>query len=182
MAEQDDEEQATPAATEPSVMKWAVAGGLAIFLAVLGAQVAAPIVTALVFGDPNAPAEEVVEGEEADVEPVDFEDRGPAIYVPLDPPLLASFGDDGGQTRYLQMSIEVLGRDIQEMDGVRTHAPAIRNAFLFLVSNHAYEDIGTLKGKEALRAEMLTEARAIMRRNTGVPAIEELYFTSFVVQ
>jgi hypothetical protein len=29
---------------------------------------------------------------------------------------------------------------------------------------------------------MLTEAQEVMRRNVGEPGIEELYFTSFVVQ
>jgi flagellar FliL protein len=186
MDDKDDEEQATPVVTPPSVMKWAVTGGLAIFLAVLSAQVAAPIFTGMILGDPNAPADEMAEGEAEEAEspaPVPIKDRGAAIYVPLEPPLLASFAEEAsGQPRYLQLTVQAMGRDIKLMDDVRTHAPAIRNAFLFLISNHSYKDIGTLEGKESLRAEMLTEAQAIMRSNSGDPAIEELYFTSFVVQ
>jgi flagellar basal body-associated protein FliL len=53
---------------------------------------------------------------------------------------------------------------------------------LFLISNYTYEDIATVAGKEQLRAAMLSEAQAIMKRNTGSPQIEEIYFTSFVVQ
>jgi flagellar FliL protein len=68
------------------------------------------------------------------------------------------------------------------MDAVRQHAPAIRNAYLFLMSNMRYADIATLAGKEQLRAEMREEAQAILIRNTGEPGVEEIYFTSFVVQ
>jgi flagellar FliL protein len=184
MADLDDDSEAPESAAPPSPMKWIVSGGLAIFLAVLGAQVTAPILTRMVLGDPNAPVEEVVEDEDEDgerVEEVAFEDRGPAVYTPLDPPLLASF-EASGSTRYLQLSVQAMGRDAQGMDLVRTHAPALRNAFLFLISNYTYEDIATVAGKEQLRAAMLSEAQAIMKRNTGSPQIEEIYFTSFVVQ
>ena len=182
MAEQDDDAETTAAPAPASPMKLIVPGAVAIFLAVLGAQVAAPVVTRLVFGDPNAPVEEAVEGEDGElVEEVPFEDRGPAVYTPLDPPLLASFSDEGA-TRYLQLSVQAMGRDVQGMDQVRTHAPALRNAFLFLISKYAYADIATVEGKEALRSAMLEQAQEIMRRQTGEPHIEEIYFTSFVVQ
>lgn len=182
MADQDDDSDTPETAAPPSPMKWIIPGGLAIFLAVLGAQVTAPIVTRMVFGDPNAPVEEAVEGEAGEMaEEVPFEDRGPAVYTPLDPPLLASF-EAAGNTRYLQLSVQAMGRNVQGMDLVRTHSPALRNAFLFLISNYTYQDIATVEGKEQLRAAMLSEAQAIMKRNTGSPQIEELYFTSFVVQ
>jgi len=186
----EDDPETTEAPSEPSVMKWVIPGGLAIFLAVLGAQVSAPIVTTLILGDPNASPEEEIddaaEAEAAAQEMVAAEDayveQDPAIYTPLDPPLLASFTGDEGPTRYLQLSVQAMGRKQSSMDAVRTHAPALRNAFLFLISNRSYRDIVTIEGKEQLRAEMLTEAQAIMRRNTGEPAIEQIYFTSFVVQ
>jgi flagellar FliL protein len=188
MAEEETEVETPAPAPAPSPMKWALSGGLAIFVAVLGAQLAAPLLGTLIYGDPNAPVEEAVEGDE-DLDaapiappPVDFASLKPAIYVPLEPPLLASFEDASGGTRYLQMSIQAMGRDQKAMDAVRQHAPAIRNAYLFLMSNMRYEDIATLAGKEQLRAEMREEAQAILIRNTGEPGVEEIYFTSFVVQ
>ncbi len=190
MADEENEVEERAPAPGPSVVKWAVAGGLAIFLAVLGAQLAAPVLTRMLYGDPNAPAEAPAEGEDAaaaaaeppDAPPVDFASLDPAIYVPLDPPLLASFEDDKGSTRFLQLSVQAMGRDPDAMDAVKQHSPAIRNAFLFLMSNLSFDDISTVEGKEQLRAEMLQEAQAILVRNTGEPGIEEIYFTSLVVQ
>lgn len=181
----DSEEQAPQATAQPSVVKWAIALGAAIFIGMLGAQVTAPIVTQMFVGgveDEEVVDEEMAEAGEAIPEELDYTKLAPALYVPLDPPLLASFEAGDGQTRYLQMSIQLMGRKQAAIDAVRTHAPAIRNAFLFLMSNHSYDEVATVAGKEQLRAEMLAEAQAILRRNIGEPGVEEVYFTSLVLQ
>ena len=52
-----------------------------------------------------------------------------------------------------------------------------------MVSAHKVEDLQTLEGKEKLRADMLKSANEMMEKNTGKPdVIEELYFTSLVIQ
>jgi flagellar FliL protein len=186
----DESEDDTPRAPEgPSLMKWSIAGGLAIFLGVLAAQVLAPVLSRMLIGDPDAVEEELAaleadqatDGNAGQAE-VDLSELDPAIYVPLDPPMLASFEGADGQTRYLQMSIQAMGRSQSAMDAVRTHAPAIRNAFLFLMSNYSYEQVATIEGKEDLRKQMIASAREILRRNTGEPGVEEIYFTSLVLQ
>ena len=170
-----------------------IVGAIALFVAVLGAQVAAPILTKMIAGDPNAPADDVAaEGEEqlalAD-EPADDpaaaesdKPLAPAIYVPLDPPFVVSFSDGAGDARFLQLTLQAMARDEHTIEAVKTHAPAIRNAFLFLISGYKVEDLATLQGKEKLRAAMLSAANAIMEKNTGEAGIEELYFTSLVIQ
>ena len=57
-------------------------------------------------------------------------------------------------------------------------APAVHSAQALL----EVEELSTLKGKERLRAEMLVAANQIMEKNTGSAGIEELYFTSLVIQ
>ncbi|MDX1562989.1 MAG: flagellar basal body-associated FliL family protein [Gammaproteobacteria bacterium] len=180
MADEDTEDTTEQQPQGPSVVKWAVAGFLAIFLALVGAQVTGPIVANMLAPGPETD-EEMAEDGEAEEE-VDLTDLDPAIYVPLEPPLLASFEGADGQTRYLQMSVQAMGRSQAAMDAVRNHAPAIRNAFLFLMSEYSFEDIATAEGKERLRTDMRRAAQDILRRNTGDPGIEEIYFTSLVVQ
>jgi len=93
-------------------------------------RVAAPIVTQMILGTGDAVEEQVAEdGDEQAAgagRETDFTSLDPAIYVPLDPPLLASFEAPDGNTRYLQMSIQIMGRKQSAMDAVRQHAPAIR--------------------------------------------------------
>jgi len=170
-----------------------IVGAIALFVAVLGAQVAAPILTKMIAGDPHGPADDVAaEGDEqlalAD-EPADDpaaaesdKPLAPAIYVPLDPPFVVSFSDGAGDARFLQLTLQAMARDEHTIEAVKTHAPAIRNSFLFLISGYKVEDIATLEGKEKLRAAMLSAANAIMEKNTGEAGIEELYFTSLVIQ
>ena len=95
---------------------------------------------------------------------------------------MVNFQGEDGSTRYLQMTVQAMARDQQVIDAIKTHAPAIRNNFLMIIGNRDYEGLGSVEGKERLRAEMLEEARAILKSNTGEPGIEEIYFTSFVMQ
>ncbi len=180
---------------ESGPMKLVIVGAVALFLAVLGAQVAAPILTKMIAGDPSAASKKAADeeagdeqqlaaadtppaGDKADAKPVE-----PAIYVPLDPPFVVSFAEKGGDTRFVQLTLQAMARKEKTIDAIKTHAPAIRNAFLFVISAHKVEDLETLEGKEKLRAEMLKSANDIMEKNTGnAEAIEELYFTSLVIQ
>ena len=106
----------------------------------------------------------------------------PAIYTPLDPPFVVSFNDEAGDTRFIQLTLQAMARSEKTIEAIKTHAPAIRNAFLFLMSGYKVEELSTLEGKEKLRGAMLKSANDIMEKNTGEPGIEELYFTSLVIQ
>jgi flagellar FliL protein len=150
----------------------------------------------MISGDPNAPAKKTAEAEGGDEQQLAVADTAPpaedkadakptepALYVPLDPPFVVSFAEKGGDTRFVQLTLQAMARNEKTIDAIKTHAPAIRNAFLFVISAHKVEDLETLEGKEKLRAEMLTAANGIMEKNTGkADAIEELYFTSLVIQ
>jgi flagellar FliL protein len=181
---------------ESGPMKLVIVGAVALFVAVLGAQVAAPILNKMIAGDPNGPAKkaETAEGDAeqqvavaepapADEKPEAAKPLEPAIYAPLDPPFVVSFSDGKGESRFVQLTLQAMARNEKTIDAIKTHAPALRNAFLFVISGHKVEDLETLQGKEKLRAEMLAAANEIMEKNTGKPdQIEELYFTSLVIQ
>lgn len=185
--EADGDEKAAKGAKKPGVMKLVILGGLAVFVAVLGAQVAAPLVTQMISGHGQA-AEATADGDELGDEGEEIEvaaaqtPTGPALYTPLDPPFVVSFSDKDGDTRFLQLTLQAMARNERAIDEVKRHSPAIRNAFLFLISGYKVEDLATLEGKEKLRAAMLASAQEIMENNTGEPSIEELYFTSLVIQ
>lgn len=157
-------------------MKQSLMTGAIVFAAVILAQIAAPFVVPLIHGD------QPTGGLAADGETVDPRSLGPALYTPLDPPLLANFVDDTGATRYLQLGVQAMARDQKIIDAVQAHSPALRNAFLLMLANQDQDEIITREGKERLREDMLAEARSILKRNSGLDAIEALYFTSFIIQ
>jgi flagellar FliL protein len=187
-----DDKDAPKVKKESGPMKLVIVGAVALFLAVLGAQVAAPLLTKMIAGDPHAKKANGDSGDEQQLAVADTSSPGdkadakplePALYAPLDPPFVVSFAEKGGDTRFVQLTLQAMARSDKSIDAIKTHAPAIRNAFLFVISGHKVEDLETQEGKEKLRAEMLKSANEVMEKNTGkADAIEELYFTSLVIQ
>jgi len=57
-----------------------------------------------------------------------------------------------------------------------------RYDLLLLLNGREYQALMTRAGKEALRAECLKTVQELLRRETGKAGVEDLYFTSFVVQ
>ena len=191
-AKADAKAEAKGAATGgPGHMKLVIVGAAALFVAVLGAQVAAPLLNRIIedrshAAAPAADAPEVASEEPAPIEiaaaePEKQEPPEPAQYVPLDPPFVVSFDEEDG-TRYLQLQVQAMARSEKTIDEIKKHAPALRNSFLFLLSGYKLEQLATLEGKEKLRAALTTAANEVLVKNGSEGQIEELYFTNLVIQ
>ena len=106
----------------------------------------------------------------------------PAMYVKLDPPFVSNF-EAHGSNRFLQVSVEVMTRDPATADLLHQHDPMIRNDLLMLFGNQTYETISTSEGKDHLRAAALEAVRKVLVGEGGDDKkVEQLYFTSFVMQ
>lgn len=108
-------------------------------------------------------------------------EMGPPVYVKLGDPLVVNFVENN-QIRYLQVQMEVMTRDATKSEEIETHMPLIRNNLLMMLSDLDYATISSFSGKQKIRAEALAEVQNIMQEETGDPVVEELYFTSFVMQ
>lgn len=144
---------------------------LVLVLAVLGAG--GWFARGALFGDESAAGTEPA-GEQAG-------SRSNAQYLALDPPLVVNFAASG-KLRYLQVSVEVMSRDGAAIEAVQRHTPAVRNALIALFSERDYEALLTRDGKEALRQEALEVIRQELAMLTGKPQVEDVYFSSFVMQ
>lgn len=108
--------------------------------------------------------------------------KGPAIYVEFDPPFVVNF-ESRGTMRFLQVTVQVMTRDPATADLVKQHDPVIRNDLLMLFGNQTHETIGTREGKDQLRSQALeVVAKAIDAEGGKGKNVEQLYFTSFVMQ
>lgn len=106
---------------------------------------------------------------------------GAAQYLSLHPAFVVNLDDDEAM-RYLQLEIEVMARDSSALEAVNKHMPVIRNNLLMLFGTKHYHEIDTREGKEALRLEALAEVQKVLTEQTGSPGVENLYFTSIVMQ
>lgn len=107
--------------------------------------------------------------------------EAPPLYYTLDPNLIVNF-EGGGRVRYLQLGIELMTRDRAALEALRLHAPVVRNNLIMMLSDQSYDVLMTREGKESLQQAALEEVRDIMEQRYGRPAVETLYFTSFVMQ
>jgi flagellar FliL protein len=103
-----------------------------------------------------------------------------ALYYAIDPPLVVNF-EDGAVVRFLQITMEVMAHDEKAIDSVQKNIPLIRNNLLMLMSNRDYQTMMSRDGKEQLRHEALAEIRKVQTQ-TGAPDVDDLLFTTFVVQ
>lgn len=170
---------APPAAKGGGIAKSAgIAVGL--FVLMLASQLVGPILGCKLMPGlmPGCGVGELSEaGEDAPEE----EKKGPPQYLALDPPLVVSF-EDRSAIRFLQVTVEMMARDDKVIEAVTTHTPIIRNNLLMLMGGKTVSELTSREGKEALREEALAEVQRILTANFGEPGVEELYFTSFVVQ
>jgi flagellar FliL protein len=184
MAEAADDSPPPPPAPKPGFMGTLV-NGIGIFVLTLGAVVAGGSINARLHPLPDLQLDK--DGKIKAIVPVVVpghgEDGGsakPAVYYAIDPPLVVNF-EDGSVVRFLQITMEIMAHDQKAIDSVQKNIPLIRNNLLLLMSNRNYQSMMSREGKEKLRQEALTEVRAVQKKE-GSPDVDDLLFTTFVVQ
>jgi len=153
--------------------------GLGLFVMMLAAQLVGPIIACTVLPGVVPGCQAVATATEG--QPATPRSTKPPQYLPLDPPLVISF-QDRDQIRFLQVTIELMARDDKVIAAVQAHSPVIRNNLLMLMGAPTVAELVSRDGKEQLRLAALEEVQQILVAQTGAPGVEDLYFTSFVVQ
>lgn len=179
MAERDDdrelteEEQAAAEAAKKKKRKLIyVVGGLILVLVLLGGPLAAW------FFWPEAGEQEVASDQA--VEEVAPPEQA-AIYYPLREKFIVNY-DVRGRQRFLQVEVTLMLRDNSVIPAIELHMPRIRNDLIMLFSGQVFEDLQTPEGKELLRQDALHRVQDILEQEIGKPGVEQVLFTSFVMQ
>lgn len=90
--------------------------------------------------------------------------------------------DEFGNSQYLKVTVEVSSRDKQTLQDLERHMPLIRQDLLFLFSSQTAADLGTLEGKRMLREETLATINRDLQAQTGYGLVDDVFFTSLVIQ
>ena len=159
--------------------------GLGIFVLTLGAVVAGGFINAKLHPLPDlklGPDGKITAIVPVPVPAHSEKESAPKqlLFYAIDPPLVVNF-EDGSVVRLLQITMEIMAHDQKAIDSVQKNIPLIRNNLLLLMSNRNYQTLMSREGKEKLRLEALAEVRAVQKKEGG-PDIDDLLFTSFVVQ
>jgi len=105
-----------------------------------------------------------------------------SYYLPLDPAFVVNFQSGDSRARFLQVTLDAVTHDKAVLDEIKKHMPVIRNNLVMLFSSQTYKSLITSQGKEKLRAEALKEIQQVMEKETGKKGVDNVYFTSFVMQ
>jgi flagellar FliL protein len=168
----EPEESAPPPAANRSRRKLVVLGAAAGLL-LLGGGAAAAYLSGLLGGG-QAP-------EDGQAAPDAPRPKAQALYIPIDPPFTVNL-TAGDSTRYLQTTIELLTRDPAVEGAVKQHLPVVRDNLVMLLSSRDARDLATPEGREQLRGDALKAIQDVLRAETGLSGVEQIFFTSFVMQ
>jgi flagellar FliL protein len=102
-----------------------------------------------------------------------------ALYVPLE---AFTVNLQGQGDHYLQVGITLQVADNGAADEVKQQMPLIRNRLLLLLSAQAPAELGTVEGKQKLSAQVLAESRQLLLAKTPEEGIQNVLFSSFVIQ
>ncbi|MCF5647765.1 flagellar basal body-associated protein FliL, partial [Pseudomonas syringae] len=104
-----------------------------------------------------------------------------AVYEPMTPAFVVNFNANG-RSRYMQVSITMLGRNAADMEALKVHMPLIRNNLVMLFAGIPFESLASPIGQEMLRQKATASIQEVAQKELGKTVIEQLLFTNFVLQ
>jgi flagellar protein FliL len=156
--------------------------GVVLIVAVIAGQLGTIIVAKNLLPNLMYPDWMLAMAPEPEVEETPPAPPAPPLYTRINPSLVVSF-QSGSSVRFLQVTLEAMARDQAAVEAFELHSPRIRNDLLLLFASKSLDGLATREGQEMVRKEALEAVKAIIAKESpGGPNIEDLYFTSFVVQ
>ncbi|WPL13761.1 flagellar basal body-associated protein FliL-like protein [Thiorhodovibrio litoralis] len=102
-------------------------------------------------------------------------------YVSMGPYLIVNLASEDA-AKFLRLDIDFYVLNAQDNDVIQQYGIAIRDRLITLLGGRDMEVLQGVEGREALRKETLEALRETLMRFAGNPAIQDLYFTAFVMQ
>ncbi|MFT4862785.1 MAG: flagellar FliL protein [Pseudohongiellaceae bacterium] len=104
-----------------------------------------------------------------------------AFYLKLEPVFIINLPDKGKQ-RFLQTSVTVMSRSNESILMIQRHMPVIRHHLTNVLSAQTISSVQSPGGIESARIQALGLVNRLLVDDYGAQAIEQVLFTSFVMQ
>jgi flagellar FliL protein len=86
------------------------------------------------------------------------------------------------EEQFLQVAMTLSVKEQADADQIKLYMPEVRNRMLLLLSSKAGSEILTPEGKQKLSEEIIATLKKPFAPNTKQQGINNVFFTSFVVQ
>jgi flagellar FliL protein len=104
-------------------------------------------------------------------------------YVRLTKAMVLNYGEPSlNRLKYLKVAVDVRVSNADAADLVEYHSPALVDALVQVFTSSEAEMVKTGIGKEEIRQKALQELQTVMTSEEGDQIIEDLLFSTFVVQ
>ena len=103
-------------------------------------------------------------------------------YVSLGKPMVLNLATDGRRLAFLQIQADVLVKDEDAKAVVEANIPAIRHKLIVMLSEQNATDMKTPAKREEIRQQVTDEVRDMIEEMTNNNDIDEVLFSSFLVQ
>jgi flagellar FliL protein len=118
-----------------------------------------------------------------DAEQVEEEPEEPSekLYFTMSKPLVIDF-PQGASAQHARITISMLVGSDEVIEILKKNEPMIRSNLLMLISAQDSNALNTREGKEALRKAISDDVTAVITKMAGKGRVDEIFFTSFVMQ
>lgn len=167
MAEEEQQPDAEVAGGGKKKLIFIVVGGLLLIVGTI-------VGTVMMLGGGD-------ESSEAQVEEAVEASRGDPIYIDLKPPFTVNLAPDD-PVGFLQVSMQILTFDDVVAEELEKHKPLIRNNLLVLFGQQKSAELRAPEGKERLQKLVLETVQTIIDGHGSGGQVDNVFFTSFVMQ
>jgi flagellar FliL protein len=104
-------------------------------------------------------------------------------YHELKPSFVANFGETTAKRlKFIKADITVRAYSDEAISVVQTHDALVRHQVVMILSAQSEASLAGPDGQERLRKAVVAKVKAVLKEETGKEQIDDLLFTSFVVQ
>lgn len=107
------------------------------------------------------------------------ESDGPVIeYVEMKPKFTVNLLE---ARKYIMVNVQMMVEGAANVEKIKKHMPALRNAMIMLYSGLSIADVQTVEQREALRLKTKEEIRGTLEKYANPDGFRDVFFTEFFV-
>lgn len=110
------------------------------------------------------------------------EGKSGSQYFAIDPPFVVNLAGTTDNLSYLQVNVQFKLKKPEFRTQLQLQMPAIQHTMVMLLSDQTADSIKSVQGKQALRENALKSLQQLFQTLIGDPAIDDVYFTGFIIQ
>ena len=103
------------------------------------------------------------------------------LYFDMSKPIVIDF-PKGSPVQHGRITISMLVEGAETIAVLKKNEPMIQNNLLMMIGAQDSSVLNTREGKEMLRKAILDNVTAVLKKMAGHGYVEEIFFTSFVMQ